>query len=151
MGTRSLTIIQDEGQPLITLYRQYDGYIPGHGRELAQFLTSRTLVSGLQMGEKRQVANGAGCLAALLVAHFKTEPGNFYLYPAGTTDVGEEFVYTVNIGPDNRARVRVIEFGISYFGMPRFDDTDQGQCIFEGTLEEYVEFVEREIQTEKED
>ena len=46
MGTRSLTYVfetykSDDGVeehvPLINLYRQYDGYMEGHGLELAEF------------------------------------------------------------------------------------------------------------------
>ena len=69
MGTRSLTFVYDEqGNKIINLYRQYDGYPTGHGQELAEFLNNQKMY------------NGAGDLAALLVAHFKKEPMNFYLY-----------------------------------------------------------------------
>ena len=33
MGTRSLTFVYDEyGEKIINMYRQYDGYPSGHGR-----------------------------------------------------------------------------------------------------------------------
>ena len=37
------------------------------------------------------------CLVAQTVAHFKTRSpvGGFYLYPAGTRNAGEEFIYEV--------------------------------------------------------
>ena len=63
MGTRSLTFVYDEqGNKIINLYRQFDGYPTGHGQELAEFLNNQKMY------------NGAGDLAALLVAHFKKEP-----------------------------------------------------------------------------
>jgi hypothetical protein len=40
MGTRSLTFVYEENKPVVNMYRQYDGYIEGHGRELAEFLLS---------------------------------------------------------------------------------------------------------------
>jgi hypothetical protein len=33
------------------------------------------------------------CLAAQVVAHFKTEIGSFYLYPSGTRGMDEEYIY----------------------------------------------------------
>ena len=90
MGTRSLTFVyetytHDEGNvehdPIIKLYRQYDGYPEGHGLELANFLAPYHIVNGLGGDTKEKVANGMGCLAAQLVAHFKDGPGQFYLYP----------------------------------------------------------------------
>lgn len=96
MGTRSLTrILDDADREIICLYRQYDGYPSGMGQDLVDFLLPILLVNGLSLVEERPVANGMGCLAAQLVAHFKEEPGGIYLFPPGTTDVGEEYVYTI--------------------------------------------------------
>ena len=40
MGTRSLTYVYDDNNdPIICMYRQFDGYPTGHGSELADFLT----------------------------------------------------------------------------------------------------------------
>jgi len=69
MGTRSLTFVYDDAEPVVCMYRQFDGYPEGHGAELAEFLNT---VEG---------TNGMGDVAALLVAHFKKEPYNFYLHP----------------------------------------------------------------------
>jgi hypothetical protein len=94
MGTRSLTFVYDNLSPVMCMYRQFDGYPSGHGRELATFLTGfDAIVNGIPVGDKRKLANGMGCLAAQLVGNFKVEVGGFYLYPTDTTDVGEEYVY----------------------------------------------------------
>jgi hypothetical protein len=97
MGTRSLTFVYDDnGTPIINLYRQYDGYREGHGQELADFLNSiDEVVDGLTLGEKRRVANGMGCLAAQLVAHFKLGEGGFYLYSTTTKDCWQDYEYHV--------------------------------------------------------
>lgn len=92
MGTRSLTIFEDR-EEIAVLYRQYDGYPSGHGRELAEFLSGYRVTDGKFLDPR--TANGMSCLAAQIVAHFKTESGGFYLYPAGTRNAGEEFRYTV--------------------------------------------------------
>ena len=81
MGTRSLTYVYEDNTPIICMYRQYDGYMSGHGQELAEFLAPFTVVNGLGMGDNAGIANGMGCLAAQLVAHFKVGAGQFYLYP----------------------------------------------------------------------
>ena len=94
MGTRSLTFVYDECEAIINLYRQYDGYPSGHGRELAEFLSPFTIVNGIGR-ETANIANGMGCLAAQLVAHFKTEVGQFYLHPVTATNCGQDYEYHV--------------------------------------------------------
>jgi hypothetical protein len=96
MGTRSLTFVYDDTRRVVCMYRQFDGYPSGHGRELATFLAGfDAVVNGLRVGETRKVANGMGCLAAQMVANFKVSSGGFYLYPTDTSDVGEEYEYHV--------------------------------------------------------
>jgi hypothetical protein len=96
MGTRSLTFVYDDTRRVVCMYRQFDGYPSGHGRELATFLAGfDAVVNGLRVGETRKVANGMGCLAAQLVSNFKVAAGGFYLYPTNTSDVGEEYEYHV--------------------------------------------------------
>ena len=46
MGTRSLTFVYDGDKPIINMYRQFDGYLEGHGLELAEFLMSGESVGG---------------------------------------------------------------------------------------------------------
>lgn len=97
MGTRCLTYVyDDDDKQIINLYRQYDGYMSGHGKELATILASKTVVNGLVLGsDYSKFANGMGCLAAQIVSHFKTGAGGFYLYPVTETDCGQDFEYHV--------------------------------------------------------
>jgi hypothetical protein len=98
MGTRSLTYVYNEDRErIICMYRQFDGYPTGHGYELAQFLNSiDEVVNGIPFHDNRRLANGMGCLAAQLVAHFKTECGNIYLYPPKDDgDYWQEYEYHV--------------------------------------------------------
>lgn len=96
MGTRSLTFVYEDKQRLLCMYRQFDGYPAGHGRELAEFLASfDAVVNGIRLGETRKIANGMGCLGAQLVANFKVEAGGFYLYPTSTKDAGQEYEYHI--------------------------------------------------------
>ena len=96
MGTRSLTFVYDGKEPMINMYRQFDGYPSGHGSELAEFLNSfDAIVNGIPVGDKRKMANGMGCLAAQMIANFKTDVGGFYIYPVTAGDCGQEYEYHV--------------------------------------------------------
>jgi hypothetical protein len=99
MGTRSLTKVIEDGKAIVCMYRQFDGYPQGHGRELAEFLAPITMVNGLS-GQPVKVANGYGCLAAQIVTHFKAQhdAGGIYLYEPEASDCGEEYVYLVEGG-----------------------------------------------------
>jgi hypothetical protein len=105
MGTRSLTYVYQSykdgagnkvNEPILCMYRQFDGYIDGHGAELAEYLSKGKIVNGLSNYVGDGTWNGMGCLAASLVAHFKKEPGNFYLHaPILNRDDWQEFEYHV--------------------------------------------------------
>lgn len=100
MGTRSLTIVQDnffdevDPDTLLVMYKQYDGYPSGHGAGLKEFLEGIQIVNGMT-GSDQKIANGMGCLAAQLLSHFKQDPGGIYVYPSDTRDVGmyQYFIY----------------------------------------------------------
>ena len=123
MGTRSLTFVYEGDQPIINMYRQFDGYVSGHGKELADFLLFDEITNGIPVGDKRRIANGMGCLAAQLVAHFKKEAGGFYLYPVGETNCGQEYEYHIY-----ENKIVVIEG----------DNT-----IFDGTWPDFIRFANK--------
>jgi hypothetical protein len=96
MGTKSLTVILDEENKIMCMYRQSGGYPSGHGKELADFLNGFNICNGIsEENEVGKWANGVECLAAQIVAHFKTGIGQFYLVQPGTRDRGETYIYTV--------------------------------------------------------
>ena len=102
MGTRSLTFVYTDHydgetpEAIVNMYRQFDGYREGHGLELAKFLNSfDAVVNGIPVGDSRKLANGMGCLAAQMIAHFKVGVGGFYLYPTTSIDCGQEYEYHV--------------------------------------------------------
>lgn len=124
MGTRSLTIMYDnEHKEIAVLYRQYDGYPDGHGKELAEYLA----------GAKY---NDYYCLAANIVREFKTYHSDgerngyaytIYLYPAGTRDMSEEYVYQVYPGIDGiEMEIKEAKFGATIWkGNPRDFNPEQ--------------------------
>tara|TARA_R110001583_G_scaffold135538_1_gene287341 strand:+ start:1074 stop:1496 length:423 start_codon:yes stop_codon:yes gene_type:complete len=104
MGTRSLTRVirkweDDFGdkrrEPFTTMYRQMDGYLEGHGNDLAEFLSQFTIVNGMKLNETRKTANGIDCLAAQMFAHFKDGPGSIYCMHPSAQDCGEEYIYEI--------------------------------------------------------
>jgi len=125
MGTRSVTHVYDEsGALIISMYRQYDGYPTGMGQDLKDFLDGIVIVNGLMLGDTRRTANGMGCLAAQIVANFKTEPGEFYLYPPDPElDAGQEFEYFISLRHD-KLWLRVIG--------------NEGSVIYNGAIEDCV-------------
>jgi len=96
MGTRAITNVFENQQPLVSLYVHSDGYPSGHGLALAEFLSTQRLVTGLGPADTQRSCNGAGCLAAQLIASLKTCPGHIYVraYDAAAT---EEFRYDIRV------------------------------------------------------
>ena len=96
MGTRSLTFVYEDNAPLVCMYAQWDGYPRGHGFDLSKFLNSfDAIVSGINTKETRKIANGMGCLAAQMIAHFKKDVGGYYIYPVDCGDCGQEYEYHI--------------------------------------------------------
>ena len=145
MGTRSLThVYNDDGQILTTVYRQFDGYPEGHGKDLAEFLSPFVLVNGIPLGDPRKLANGMGCLAAQLIAHLKEGADGIYLNVPGSRNGGEEFVYdgeefVYEIRPDGESfRVTVIRTGWKNSYVPA---NREDSVLFGGTVPQLLEFV----------
>jgi hypothetical protein len=96
MGTRCLTRVFDGDREICTLYRHYDGYPEGHGRELADFVSTKRLVNGYSSRSTLRrvaMANGAGRMAAMIVVHFAED--DIDIMPPGTSDCWEEYEYHV--------------------------------------------------------
>ena len=98
MGTRSLTHVLDEdNNTIITLYRQYGGYPDGHGADIYNQFGNLTIINGIGMGQSApEYANGIGCFAAQLVAHFKKGIGGIYLYKPNSSDCWEDYTYYIS-------------------------------------------------------
>ena len=135
MGTRSNTLvigkydIDGEGTKdtqILNMYRQHDGYPEGHGAELLAFLEPIQIVNGFTNSQIKQ-ANGAGGLAAQMVAHFKTGVGGFYIEPPMVgVEFDNEFTYAIVVEGDV---IKVVVY--------EWDDS-----IFSGTVPEFKKFIE---------
>lgn len=129
MGTRSITRIWNENnEPLVTMYRQFDGYIEGHGLDLAK-LCSVAILDGFGGQKYGEYANGAGCLAAQIVSEIKNKQlGNVYIVPHDARS--EEFNYKVQVqGVGKPVLITVTN--------------DEGIKLFGGTAAELLAFIER--------
>jgi hypothetical protein len=142
MGTRSLTFVYSESksgqkaEPIMNMYRQYDGYPTGHGAELAEFLSGGKIVNGLPFGEEGKFFNGMGDLAAQLVANFKQESGGFYLYPVTFNDLGQDYEYHI-LNVDGEFKIDVYYCGCNFFGI---SSDYESEVIFSGSLPQFIEF-----------
>jgi len=123
MGTRCLTIVKDNDQAIINMYAQWDGYPTGHGRALKDFL--KPFIVSYGRVDKPNTANGAGCLAGQIIAHFKKGNGGFYIYAPDQRDIGEEFIYTVYINTDGEICITV-------------EDTSVDKPLYNGLIMDYV-------------
>jgi hypothetical protein len=147
MGTRSITIVmsdQDRGEEkeLCRIYRQFDGYPDGHGKELAE-LCDRRIINGIAMtlemntltGEGYEDSNGMSELAAQIIMGLKqTNPiGSIYLeVPQGDINDWVEYVYIVR---GKTGEKPTIECRTKTGPFPNLQ-TKEG-LIFKGTAQEW--------------
>jgi hypothetical protein len=112
MGTRSSYRIIEQytddkthkvvNQEICLMYRQFDGYPSGHPCETAEWLASGQVVNGFGSNETKLIFNGAGCLAAQLVAKYKTETGGTYLNPLKHRGkCWEDYLYDIIVKEDH--------------------------------------------------
>ena len=149
MGTRSLTKViqtwEDESgkkqrKPITCMYRQYDGYMSGHGVELAEWLSGYTVVNGIPLDKSEPMFNGMDCLAAQMFAHFKTEAGGIYCVHPDTKDCWEEYLYEISNGVVDEKETIFITV---YEKPPR--GYDGWVEIFNGTPEELLTKIEKYV------
>lgn len=148
MGTRHLTSVIDEnGDEILTMYGQWDGYPTGHGQAIKDAFGHHTLTNGLSSRDCEHLANRMGCLAAQIVAHFKgsnTAENSFHINKPGTRDVGEEFHYILK--PENidymtrfdaKGRIMLEVYGgpMTFFGSP--SEAGATKPIWSGPLADF--------------
>ena len=139
MGTRSTYRIIEESSTgkkvkktkqdeICLIYRQFDGYPEGHPLETAEWLVSGRVVNGIGSNDTNLVFNGAGCLAAQLVAKYKTEPGGTYIQSLKSRGQSwEDYLYDIIVKEDNSIEYVCYE-----------NDTIPNE-IFRGTPNQFIE------------
>lgn len=125
MGTRSITVLKDEdGRRIANIYRQFDGYLAGHGKDLKRILGGARLINGFSGQKIPEHFNGMGCLGAWLVGALKDNSiGGIYL----TDSEEESYVYTLSpasrINGDTQIKLHVKSYDkVLYDGL--LDDFD---------------------------
>ncbi len=124
------------------MYRQYDGYPSGHGMDLVEFLNDTKVVNGLGIDEVKSTRffNGARCLAAQLIAHFKEGAGGIYVEPITAKDCGQEYEYEI-IVDFNTNEVTLKCFEVGYINS-KGKYVNGKKVLFEGKPSEFEKFVE---------
>jgi hypothetical protein len=130
MGTRSTTHILDEnGNRLLCIYQQFDGYIEGGvGEKLIRLLEDRVVVNGYTMEDKeRRNFNGMSCLAADVVAHFKDGIGGAYIQALDEDYVGS-YDYTIScIGDGKDSKPQRLKIKMQSYG----------EVIYDGLIDDF--------------
>ena len=97
MSTSCVVTFFDDGEPLCAFYKHSDGAL--FNKELGDFLDGYKVVNGLPLVRPSdKIANGISCLAAQVIANFKTKPGQIYM--ARTNDEGD-YNYAVSAHDGN--------------------------------------------------
>lgn len=92
MSTRATVKIYNENNKvLVTIYKHWDGYPDGFGKELREICDGQTLVNGIG-NDRQRVSNGMDCFAATLIASIKREAGDVYICLPGRR---EEYNYKI--------------------------------------------------------
>lgn len=127
MGTRAVTNIFDRETHLVTIYRQSDGYLSGHGKDIVDAFAGRKFVNGFAGRYRNKCINGMGCAAALLISWLKQdhECGLIYIAPPDPSRK-EEYTYTIagdTMDPKSGMRITVTAYGKTLYDglMSEFD------------------------------
>jgi hypothetical protein len=123
---------------ICAVYQQYNGYLSGVGKQIADFLEPIEIVNGISSYDK-PIANGIRCLAAQFIKKFKTEAGGLYI----TSHEDEQsYNYDIIVGWESS------EF-LPKPTQPIVRVTSLGGKLFEGTVSEFVNFLDEEQDNEE--
>lgn len=135
MGTRSTTHIYNgkinKKNHLVSIYRQFDGYLSGYGIDLINYLSSMTVVNGYNSSQENgQYANGMGCLSAQLIKHFKEGIGGCCITNSDDSQEYDYHVYTHN----DKIHIKIVE---------------NDKLLFNGSLFEFDKFYKKYLLSEE--
>lgn len=127
MGTRSTVKFYQDGRNILSVYQQYDGYVGGVGKQVADLLSEYEVVNGLPLGGTDKIANGLAELSLFYVMDNKDGYGNIY---ATTEDDSQEYNYEIH---STWGAVDNEEITVKVYS---------GGLIFEGNANEFINFVD---------
>jgi len=132
MCTRSTIHIKEGRRTILSIYNQYDGYLEGVGKDLAEFLRNGHPRKQFETS-KHLDFNGIHCLAAQLVTAFKKGVGNCYI-----TDAKDRQEYNYFISLEGNA-FRCIPYQLKI----RVTD-EENNVLFSGDLNEFCNVTKLE-------
>jgi hypothetical protein len=143
MGTRSTYRVLEQyteektgkvkNQEICLMYLQFDGYPSGHPSQTAEWLSTGKVVNGFGVNDTNLIFNGAGCLAAQLVAKYKTGTGGCYLHPINHRGkCWEDYLYDIIVKEDHS-----IEFVCYENGRRKTE-------VFRGTPSDFVKHYSKQ-------
>ena len=148
MGTRSTITfcekVDDKIIPYVNIYQQYDGYLEGVGKELCEWLKDKIIVNGFSPSDRRDIANGVGCLVAQFISDKKNGVGNFYIYPIGECRSYCDYNYTVIID-ETYSEKRLKD--ITTIEISSWDR----EPFFKGTISELLNYINNEHKNNEEE
>jgi hypothetical protein len=117
MGTRARVNVIDGNKAILSIYRQFDGYPSGLGKEVADFAKKLTIVNGYSSDKAKTQSNGMGCFAASLVKYLKDGIGNVYIRDTSDESHGEEFSYDLK-NVEGKVWMTIYKGSMTFFGNP---------------------------------
>ena len=99
MATRASVIFKEFGQPVMAIYKHWDGYPDNLGVKLKRIVSNGRLKNGLGPNDRvlGTAFNGWGCMFATVIASLKDSPGDVYVCKIGDVGhQGEDFVYEMD-------------------------------------------------------
>lgn len=141
MGTRSTTKVFYEGIFVFGLYRQYDGYLSGHGKDLVEFMDSHTIVDGISAGMEK-IINGPHHFGIVLVEYMLEKTGRGRGSASGN-------IYTTgeHDEQDYNYRIDIMPHGVDLMFIQGYNMTYTVDCygdvlLDSGSLEDFKKLVE---------
>ena len=151
MGTRStITFYEkcdDKLIPYVNIYQQYDGYLEGVGKGLCKWLKNKIIVNGFSIYDRRNIANGIGCLIAQYIKDNKDDVGNLYIYPIG--EYCEECDYNYSVIIDESWTISLYETERKAEDITTIEVGNWGKKpFFKGTIQELLDYIEKRKEEE---
>jgi len=99
MTDSTVDVYDENGDLIVTIYGKYNGYPSLLGAKVFEFLKDRKLIDTfVGVEDNIKVSKGMCCLAAELVGHLKTGPGDIYLIPQHI--IIDDLAFTYNVYPN---------------------------------------------------
>ena len=123
VGTRAIVVIEDAGNAVASIYRQWDGYSLGEElyKKFRQIEIVRGNSSEFEMGKH---AVGMGCFAAQVVEFLKSKVGEIYLVPFDKDDETSNDINVFIRLTEGNGKVVIME-------------KRKGRLYYSGKLEDY--------------